>query len=147
MSGGTGFSSHDHQGATCNLTFVHNTIINAGRAANLSDWNSRPGMVFANNVVYSRDSDSIRFPNGSAGVVVAGNVVLGSVVGVSTGYSAGSGLPDFVNAAWDASARDATPSTGSPIIGLGDPAFAVREDITGAQRITALDPGAFDCQQ
>ncbi len=58
---------------------VHDTIVNAGRTANLSSWDGRAGMVFANNAVYSRDAESVRFPGGSTGVTLAGNVVLGGV--------------------------------------------------------------------
>ncbi len=144
MSGGTAFSSHDHQGNTCNLEFVHNTVINTGRGANLSSWNDRRGMVFANNVVYSRDAESIRFPNGSTGVDISGNVVLGSVSGATGGYVTGNGLVDFENVTWDAASRDATPSTGGAIIGQGDGKHTVKFDITGARRVTELDPGAFD---
>jgi hypothetical protein len=144
MSGGTAFSSHDHQGDSCNLIFVHNTVINTGRGANLSSWNDRRGMVFANNVVYSRDAESIRFPNGSTGVTVSGNVVLGSVSGTSGGYVTGAGLVDFESVTWDALSRNAVPSVGSAVIGQGDTKHAVKFDITGAERVTGLDPGAFD---
>jgi hypothetical protein len=53
MHGLNGFNSHDHQGQVRDLEFVHNTIINPGRGAQLSNWNGRTNMVFANNVVYS----------------------------------------------------------------------------------------------
>jgi hypothetical protein len=145
MSGtAAGFASTDNQGATANLQVVHNTIINTGRGANLSSWNSRQGMVFANNGVYSRDAESIRFPNGSAGVTVKGNVVLGPVEGITAGYITGAGLADFASVAWDASARDATPTASSAIIGAGDPAYAVGTDITGAARQGSLEAGAYD---
>ncbi len=141
---GAGFSSHDHQDLSVNLHFVHNTVINTGRATNLSSWNDRTGMVFANNVCYSRDAESIRFPNGSANVVVSGNVVVGSVSGVAGGYVMGTGLADFVDVTWDASGRDGTPSEDSPIRGQGDPLYAVAEDINGVPRTPPLDSGAFD---
>ncbi|TET39087.1 MAG: right-handed parallel beta-helix repeat-containing protein [Planctomycetota bacterium] len=144
MGTGVGFASTDHQGQTLNLTFIHNTIITPGRAANMSSWDGRDGMIFCNNVVYSRDAESIRFPNGSSGVTVIGNVVLGTVTGVSIGFITGNGLGDFVGVAWDASIRDANPSGGSPIIGMGDPNYAVPDDITGNTRKTGLDSGAFD---
>ncbi len=145
MSGAAaGFASTDNQGTTANLQVVHNTIINTGRGVNLSSWNNRMGMVFANNVVYSRDAESIRFPNGSTGVAVKGNVILGSVEGIASGYLAGAGLADFVNVAWDASARDATPTTSSAIIGAGDPVYAIATDIIGAARQGSLEAGAYD---
>jgi len=139
-----GFASTDNQGTTTNLQVVHNTIINTGRGANLSSWNSRQGMVFANNVVYSRDAESIRLPNGSTGVTVKGNVVLGLVEGINSGYITGAGLADFADIAWDPSARGATPTASSAIIGDGDPAYAVSTDITGAARQGSLEAGAND---
>jgi hypothetical protein len=145
MSGAAaGFASTDNQGTTANLQVVHNTIINTSRAANLSSWNNRAGMVFANNVVYSRDAESIRFPNGSTGVAVKGNVVLGPVEGIAAGYIAGAGLTDFASVTWDASSRDAAPTASSAIIGAGDPAYAVLTDITGAARQGSLEAGAYD---
>ncbi len=141
---GVTFSSTDHQGMSVNLRVVHNTFLNRGRAVNLSSWNGRAGMVFANNVVYSATAESIRFPSGSAGVMVAGNVVVGSVSGVTTGFTMGRGLIDFVSATYDGMSRNALPSPGSPIIGRGDAMFGVPEDITGMARMPPLDPGAYD---
>ena len=144
MDGATGFASTDHQGSTVNLTFVHNTIVNVGRGANLSSWNGRAGMVFANNAVYSQTSESIRFPSGSSGVTLAGNVVLGGVVGASGGYTAGTGLTDFTDVTWDATHRNAQPSAASPLIGAGAAAHAVEEDYTGAARTLPVDAGAYE---
>ncbi len=145
MNGGYGFASFDHQEQVKNLTFVHNTIVNSGRAVSVSNWANRPGMVFANNVAYSKNSYGLMFSGGSAGVTVTGNVVYGTVSGASSsGYILGTGLNNFVNVAWDATSLDATPSSGSPIISSGDPTFAVSTDITGATRITGLEAGCFD---
>ena len=144
MDGATGFASTDHQGSTVNLTFVHNTIVNVGRAANLSSWNGRAGMVFANNAVYSQTSDSIRFPSGSAGATLSGNVVFGSVVGASGGYASGTGLADFTGVTWDASSRNALPSAGSPLIGAGAAAHAAEEDFAGTARTLPVDAGAYE---
>ena len=141
-----GFASTDHQGLTCNLAVVHNTIINTARATNLSSWNHRESMVLANNAIYSRDDQSIRFPNGASGVIVTGNVVYGAVSGVAGGYADGTGLSDFVSVTWDAANRDATPATGSALIGGADPSHAVAVDIHGDERITELDSGAYDHQ-
>lgn len=139
-----GFASTDHQGQTRDLTVVHNTIINTARAMNLSSWNNRAGMILANNAIYSRDANSIRFPNGSTGVTLAGNVVYGSVSGAATGYTNGNGLADFVAVTWDGSSRDGTPTSSSGLIGSGDAGYAVDDDINGTTRTTQLDSGAFD---
>lgn len=138
------FHSRDHQGQSTNLTVVHNTFVNRGRAVDLSNWNNRPGMVFANNVAYSRDQNAIRFRSGSGGNVVAGNVVLGAVTGSATGYASGVGLGDFVGLAWDASALDARPAPGGSINGRGEAVHRVSVDLAGAARSLPVDPGAFD---
>jgi len=140
---GAAFASTDHQDQTLNLTVVHNTFVNNGTVCNFSSWNNRAGMVFANNVAYSQGGTSLRFPNGSAGVTIAGNVTLGQVSGVSSGFVAGNGLQDFVDLAWDGSALDGRPVTGSPMVGAADAAFAVSVDFNGILRAAPHDAGAF----
>lgn len=144
MNGATGFHSHDHQGQTRNLQVVHNTIINAGPATNLTSWNGRSGMVFANNAVYSRDAGSIRFPGGSTGVTVTGNVVLGPVTGAGGGFVFGNGITDFGDVSWDAARRDGTPSAASALLGGADPSQAATEDIRQQTRTAPVDAGAFE---
>jgi hypothetical protein len=141
---GSGFASTDHQGKTARLTVVHNTIISRRRGANLSSWNGRDGMVFSNNVVYTDRGDALRFPRGSQGVIVSGNVLVGRVSGVAEGFVVGNGLTDFVDVSWDGSRRDATPSSDGPFIGQGDNNFAVKVDITGSRRGRRVTAGAFD---
>ncbi|MCE9593465.1 MAG: right-handed parallel beta-helix repeat-containing protein [Planctomycetes bacterium] len=144
MHGANGFGSHDHQGQVRDLTFVHNTIVNPGKGAQLSNWSGRPGMVFANNVVYSQTSQSIAFGGGSSGVTFSGNVVVGSVGGASSGWTVGNGLADFNGVAWDASQRDATLSGASAILASGDPLFEVADDLTGAARVGTVEAGCYD---
>ena len=144
MAGNVGFHSHDHQGTTRDLTVVHNTIINSGNATNLSSWNGRTNMVFANNVVYSESGGSIRFPSGSTGVTVSGNVVLGAVSGVGAGYVMGVGLSDFLDVTFDASSRNAVPAPNGAIVATGELAWMVAEDLTGAVRVLPLEAGAYD---
>lgn len=144
VGGRCAFSSHDHQGQTRDLTFVHNTILTAGRATNLSSWNDRPGMVLANNAIYSEGGESIRFPNGSAGVVVAGNVVRGRVAGVGEGFREGNGPADFADLAADGSRLDARPTRRSALLGAADPRHAVANDLEGEPR--ARRPAAGACR-
>lgn len=144
MHGTNGFGSHDHQGQVRDLTFVHNTIVNVGRGAQLSNWSGRPNLVFANNVVYSQTQSSIVFGGGSNGVTLSGNLVVGSVVGASGGTAPGSGLGDFADVTWDAVHRDATPAAQGSIVDSGDPLWAVPDDLTGAPRALPLDAGCFD---
>jgi hypothetical protein len=143
MNGATGFHSHDHQGLTRDLTFVHNTIVNPGRAAYLPSWNNRPGMLFCNNVVYSESDVSIGFPAGATGVTIQGNVVVGPTWGVPlAGFVTGNGLQDFANVQWNGARSDATPVPGGPIGGAGAPEFAVPADKNGAPQTA---PPAAGC--
>ncbi|GJM21341.1 MAG: hypothetical protein DHS20C15_12560 [Planctomycetota bacterium] len=145
MGGSTGFQSHDHQGNTRDLVFVHNTIVTKDKGAHLADWGGRAGMVFANNVVYSEDNQSVTFGSGSSGVAWAGNVLRGSTSGAPGGGAiTGGGLSDFVDMAWDGSDQDATPVAGSPILGAGSATHAVSEDFSGEARSGALESGAID---
>ena len=137
IDGDGGFLSTDHQGQTRDLTVVHNTVVSGGPGAYLSRWNARANMVFANNVVYSSDSNSIRFANGSSGVTVSGNVVLGSVSGASTGFLTGNGLSDFVDLSWDGTRRNAVPTV-ERIYLAGDSAHKVSEDLFGTPRVRAV---------
>ncbi len=133
--GGSAFQSHDHQAATTALEVINNTFINGGRAVNLSNWNGRAGMVFANNACYSRDAEGLRFAAGSTGVAVQGNVVLGTVSGVTGGYVPAHGLTeDFVGVAWDAGTRDAHPTAASALLDAADPTYLPGEDLAGATR-------------
>ena len=146
ISGACGFASTDHQGKTRNLSFMHNTIITAGRGTNLTSWNDRAGMIFANNVVYSRDKSSVRFPNGSKGVVVTGNVVFGTVKGANrNGFTMGRGLKDFTDIDWDGTKRNAIPNLSGKIRG-GDRKYTLETDLRGKKRSgRSVTPGAFEC--
>lgn len=140
---GSGFASTDHQGKTARLTFVHNTIVSRRRGANLSSWNDREEMVFANNIVYTDGGEALRFPRGAKGVMVAGNVVCGRVSGVDEGFVLGNGLSDFADVSWDGQRRDASFRPGNRLIGLADKRFQVALDILGRERDTPPTPGAF----
>ncbi len=140
---GAGFASTDHQGKTRALTFVHNTIITAGVGANLSSWNGRDGMVFANNAVYSRGGRGVRFPRGASGVQFAGNVVMGSVEGTRRGFMKGRGLSDFTSVEWDGSRRNAIPVKGSPLLRAAVPKFAVPRDLRNRERESKTVAGAL----
>ncbi|MCA8915824.1 MAG: right-handed parallel beta-helix repeat-containing protein [Planctomycetes bacterium] len=130
---GAGFSSHDHQGKSCNLQVIHNTIISSKRGAKFSSWNAREGMVFANNAVYS-EGTALDFSAGSEGVTLAGNVVFGGVSGASSGFITGRGLSDFADIKFDATARDAAPGAASALLAAADKQYATEADIHGEPR-------------
>lgn len=136
IGGATGFSTRDHQGQVQELTVVHNTILSTGRGANLNDWAGRPGMVFANNVCYSRDDAAVRFGATPTGAELSGNVVVGDVQRASTGFSTGSGLSDFAGLSWDGTALDPTPLDDALLNGA-DPAHSVATDLFGNARSRA----------
>jgi hypothetical protein len=140
---GAGFASTDHQGKSRRLTFVHNTIVSRRRGANLSSWNDREAMVFANNLVYTDGGDALRFPNGAKGVTVVGNVVVGRVSGVQSGFALGKGIEDFVDVTWDGDKRNAAPRAGSPAAAGGDDRFRVEDDLEGRKREARAAAGAY----
>jgi len=144
---GSAFASQNHQGAPTNLQVVHNTFINTGDAANLNAWSGASSMTFANNVCYSKNGNALRFVPNAAGVTLAGNVVSGGVQGTAVGFIATANptpLTDFTNVAWDASQRNALPVAVCTIISAGNGTYAVTDDITGATRVSGLEPGCFD---
>lgn len=143
---GAGFASTDHQGKTTNLTFVHNTIISRKRGVNLSSWHNRRNMIFANNAVYTDRGDAIRFPNGASEVVISGNVLVGRISGVKTGYTRGKGLADFSRVSWNGNHRNAMPTRDSPLIGGGDVNYALSVDIAGNKRGERVTVGAFEAR-
>jgi hypothetical protein len=145
LGGGIGFHTHDHQGETRDLVFVHNTIVTQGLGADLATWGGRTGMVFANNAVYTLAGPAIRCENGSAGVRFEGNVVLGAVEGAdAAGFAEGRGLHDFRGMDWNALLRDARPSEGSPLVDAGAAAHAVWEDLHGRERGSLVDVGCVE---
>jgi hypothetical protein len=144
INGAAAFASHDHQGSVRDLTVVHNTMINTGRAADLSDWSGKPGMTFANNACYSQSGDAIRFNGGAAGVEFEGNVAYGPVVGKSSGFVPGAGLSDVVDVTWTATELDARPTPLGALIGSGDYLWAAPIDITGTPRLDPLEAGCYD---
>jgi len=143
LGGVIGFGSHDHQGQSVDLQFVHNTIVSQNRATSMSAWNGRPGMVFANNVVYSLGAESIWFSNGSAGVQMAGNLVLGSVYNASGGFAMGSGLQDFEDVSLTTFHLGARPVVAGAIDNRGSLSYAVDKDLEGTVRSLPIDPGAL----
>lgn len=140
--GGAGFASTDHQDRTRDLRVVHNTILSRRRGANLSSWNDRPGMIFANNLVYSEGA-AVRFPAGARGVAWSGNVLFGALEGVSLPVTAGRGLADFRSVSWDGTERDARPLPNAPAQGAADPAYLTPENLNGTARRPPSPSGAF----
>jgi hypothetical protein len=121
-----------------NLQFVQNTIIGGSPCLRLSSWNSKPGLVLANNAIYCGSGYAI---GGLAGVMVAGNVILPSTSQLpASGYVVGrSAALDFV----DAAGRNAYPTSDSRIIDAGATAHATEFDFNWTPRLGAPDAGAY----
>jgi len=150
VGGSSGFQSHDHQGATRDLALVHNTIVSVGRAAHLARWGGRPGMLLANNVLYSLQAEAVHFGAGSSGVRMVGNIALGSVFGGGAvtasgwpaGFVGGGGLGDFVDLDPRTLRWDATPVVGGMVDNRGDPSVWIGHDQLQRLRTLPADPGA-----
>lgn len=148
---GSALQSGPHQGLTTNLKVIGNTFISTAspQAAFLRSWSGQPGMVFANNVIYSENGESVHVNGGLDGVTVENNVVLGPLWGIpSSGFFAGNGLSDFVDLSWDATRRDARPSGSSALNRHVTPSNIWSNDLTGAVRpagatVGALEPGTY----
>ncbi len=131
----SGFASTDHQGTTIGLQVVHNTIVNTAHAFRGGSWNAREGMVLANNVLYSKEQNALHFANGSEGVTVTGNVVVGH--GPKEGCHVGRGIEDFPGLSWDADKFDATPAADAPLE-QANAAYLLPTDFKGNPRATLM---------
>lgn len=135
-----GINSQDHQCSTVNLEVVHNTVIGASPCMRLSDWGGRAGMVLANNAIYCPGETAIRFASGSDSVTIAGNVVIGSVTGASSGWIDGVSIDaDFT----DYAALDVWPAAASALLGAAADAHATSVDFNGTTRTSPHDAGAY----
>lgn len=138
--------SFDTQGSVRDLEVVHNTFISTSAdAAVLGNWGGRPGMVLANNVLYSESGDSLVFLHGSGGIDIRGNAVHGPTYqdGGAT-HVAGNGISDFEALTWTGSLRDAHPSASSALLGGAVTAHHIAIDATWAGRTSERAIGAFE---
>ncbi len=140
---GEGFVSMNHQSTVTNLQVVNNTIIGASGAQCmvLRSWSGKSNMVVANNALYCEGNTALKFVNGSSGVTVANNVVVGSVSGSSGGTIPGRGtVQDFV----DAKALNVWPSVGSPLRGAANSALTPTDDFNKSSRNNPSDVGVYE---
>jgi parallel beta-helix repeat protein len=140
---GEGFVSMNHQSSVTNLQVVNNTIIGASGAQCmvLRSWSDKPNMVVANNALYCEGNSALDFVNGSSGVTVANNVVVGSVSGAGGGTIQGRGTAqDFIGA----SAFNVWPSADSPLRGAANSTLTPTDDFNKSSRISPSDVGAYE---
>lgn len=140
------FVSFDHQGQVRDLEVVHNTFVaTTGEAARLQHWGGRPGMVLANNALYSASGTALTFLTGAGGVAIAGNVVHGSTWNDGgANHVQGLGSADFVDLAFDGARRDAHPSPASRLRGVAAAPYHATTDGSGAARTSERSAGAFE---
>jgi len=140
------FVSFDHQGAVRDLEVVHNTFIaTSGEAARLQHWGGRPGMVLANNALYSQSGTALLCLSGMSGVDVVGNVVFGSTWNDGGAlHRSGGGESDFVDMSFDGARRDVHPNAASALIGFAAAAHHAPTDRSGALRTALSTAGAFE---
>jgi hypothetical protein len=139
--GATSFNSQPHQAAVPqNLQFVHNTVLGGSPCVRLSSWNSRPGLVFANNAIYCESNNFVI--GGLAGVTVAGNVITPQTSAFPAGsYRLGQARNlDLL----DASGRNVYPTAGSRLLDAGAAAHAATTDFNGRGRGATPEAGAYE---
>ncbi len=140
---GEGLTSQNHQSTVTDLEIRNNTIIGASgsRCMMLRAWSGKPNMIVANNALYCEGSTALNFVNGSSGVTVSNNVVVGSVSGTSGGTISGrSGAQDFINV----NALNVWPSVDSPLRGAANSALAPTDDFNRTARSNPSDVGAYE---
>lgn len=129
-AGDAAIVSQPHNGVNPgNLDIVNNTLVNTGRALRVSGWAGATNMVIANNAIYSESGQYISGDPGNA--AMSSNTQLAD-------------LAAFENVTLDGTGRDATPSSGSPLVGSGDPGYVPVDDLTGATRTGGVEVGAVD---
>lgn len=137
--------NQQHQsGSPANLIIAHNTILKAGGDAIRTD-NIVGPVLIANNAIYAESGNAIRASGDLAMLSVAGNFGLGGLQNVMNGFKAMGNLAnDFKGANLNgAPPNDVFPSSGSPLVGGGDPAHAVPDDFNGTPREGSADVGAY----
>ncbi|HVU04210.1 MAG TPA: right-handed parallel beta-helix repeat-containing protein [Polyangiaceae bacterium] len=137
-----GIHSQVHQSASPgNLQILHNTVISNNAAYSASGVVGT--ILLANNALYAL-GNAINLTGTLTGVTATGNVGVGGVQGVSSGFSAtGNAANDFVDVDFTAAHRNAYPKAGSALIAAGDPAHVVADDFDGTDRAGVADVGAY----
>lgn len=138
----SGIASQANQGTPTDVQILHNTVVGAGDACiRGSSWDSGTGFVIANNAVYCEGHYALRIPS-VAGVVIAGNVGLGSVEGVASGFTTGATLAADLGA--EATSGRVYPPAGSAVIGVADTTYAASDDFDLRARDAMPDVGAYE---
>ncbi len=134
-----GIALQPHQaGAPSNLVVVHNTILHATNSA-IRASGVTGSVLIANNAVYAQAGAGISVAGNLSGVVVVGNVGVGSGT-----LAAGDLLQDFVSASYTgAPPMDLFPKAGSALIAAGVTDHVTADDFNGTTRGGVADVGAY----
>ncbi len=140
-----GIRNQPHQsGEPANIEIVHNTVLKVSGDALRSD-GIVGSVLIANNALYAQNGNALRVTGDLAGVTVSGNVGVGSLQGVSAGFTATGTLADFVAASFSgAPPNDVFPSPSSVLLGAADVAHLASDDFNGTARDGQLDVGAYN---
>jgi len=140
-----GIRCQPHQtGTPSNLEITHNTVLSPGdntiRVSSITG-----SVVVANNAVYAAAGHAIQVDGDLTGVIIAGNRGEGSTVGVSSGFDGGGSLgADLVAASYSGILpQDVFPTSGSGLVGAGDPGWRAVADFNLDLRGPADDIGAY----
>jgi hypothetical protein len=143
-AGASGIASKPSQGfRPSHAVIVHNTVLGAGDAClRMNEWGGESGNVVANNALYCPGGIAMRASTGTGSASIAGNVVVGSLMSVSSGTSPGrSPAMDFE----DAARGNLYPAAGSPLVGTAATAHAALDDFDLRLRDDgAPDVGAYE---
>jgi uncharacterized protein (TIGR03382 family) len=140
-----GIRNQPHQaGDPANILIAHNTILKPAGDAIRSD-GIVGSVVIANNAIYAQGGDAIRLGGALGGVTVVGNVGIGTVSNVPSGFDPTGALDaDLVAATFSGDVpNDVFPKAGGKLVGVADPAHLVEDDFNGAPRAGSLDVGAY----
>lgn len=139
-----GIVNQPHQtGTPSNIQILHNTVLHPTNDAIVST-GITGSVLIANNAVYSQQGSAVRVSGDLTQVVVAGNVGMGTLDGVTTGLTAGDITTDFVAASFSGvPPNDVFPIVGSALIAAGDPQYVVTDDFNGTPRNGVADVGAY----
>jgi uncharacterized protein (TIGR03382 family) len=134
-----------HQaGDPANILIAHNTILKPAGDAIRSD-GIVGSVVIANNAIYAQGGNAIRLGGALGEVTVVGNVGVGSVSNVPSGFDPSGALDaDLVAATFSGDVpNDVFPKAGGKLVGAADAMFLAADDFNGSPRSGSLDVGAY----
>ena len=140
-----GIRCQPHQsGAPQNIQIVHNTVVKANNNA-IRCSGIVGAVTIANNALYAQNNNAIRVDGDLGALSVLGNVGVGGLQGLSSGFDAtGDLMTDLVAATYTgAPPNDVFPAVGSALVAAGDATAVVDIDFNGTSRNGVADVGAY----